>query len=282
MFLKTLLPLLTLIFQPAFGAWAVTQYVIVRNITTGLIPDYVESSTVFPTASVSPISTSTTVAHEYLYPTQNGNGVATISVTTSYLMLPTEPADLPVVTESPTPTETHSIKTNYYIPVTVSNPESCTMTDFTYTDTIGISLSSALASGATDTRLALFVTTYESTISTNLGGQPVTTAVCDVYFKSNAFPVDDFRVEDDHLLSECVDPRRHVCTELGQNSAATGSGGCDGPYPPTAGSNQATPTDYDSAAQPTETGGAGSWRRQSEWWELIVLPSFTAVLLLTN
>jgi hypothetical protein len=203
-----------------------------------------------------------------------------VNVTTSYLMLPTEPTNLPILTVRPTTSASPSIQTNYYIPVTVSNPQTCTLTDFTYTDTVGIMLPSSLVPRATESDLALLVTTYESTIRTNLGGQPVTTSICDVYFKSDAVPVtvDGIGIDPRGLLSECVDPREHMCNEPGQNSAATGSGGCVGPYPPTAGRNQASTTKVDYKAGPTETGGARSWR--GEMGCLIFFPSFMAISLL--
>lgn len=280
MLLKAFLTYLAMAVRPALASWVVTEYVIVRNITTGILPDYIEESTVYPTASVSPTSTSTYVWTDYFLATQNGYGRAVVNVTTSSLMLPTEPTDLPVLTKAPTTTTRPSIKTNYYIPVTVSNPESCTLTDFTYTDTIGIEVPSLLTSRATMSDLALLVTTYESTISTNLGGQAVTTSICDVYLKSDAVPVidGDISVDNKDLLSECVDPRAQVCTEPGQNSAATGSGGCVGPYPPTAVSHQASATGNGSGARPTETGGAGSL--QSEMGCLIFSPFLIAVALL--
>ncbi|PKX96562.1 uncharacterized protein P174DRAFT_417586 [Aspergillus novofumigatus IBT 16806] len=205
MVFKAFITFLAMVVRPTFGTWTVTQHLIVRNITTGILPDYIVESTVYPTASVSPISTSTNVRVEYLVATQNGFGRAVINVTTSYLMLPTEPTNLPILTVPPTTTARPSIKTNYYIPVTVSNPQTCTLTDFTYTDTIGISVPSSLVPRATESDLALLVTTYESTISTNLGGQPVTTSICDVYFKSDAVPVadDDIGVNNGGFLSEC-------------------------------------------------------------------------------
>ncbi|CEL03937.1 hypothetical protein ASPCAL05073 [Aspergillus calidoustus] len=283
MLLNTLVTFLAIIARPVLASWAVTHHVIIRNITTGILPDYIVESTVYPTASVFPTSTSIAVWTDYLPATQNGLGRAVINVTTSYLILPTKPTNLPVLTDPPTASAT-PIETNYYIPVTVSNPESCTLTDFTYTDTIGIRVPTPLAARATGSDLALLVTTYESTISTNLGGQPVTTLVCDVYLKSGAVPVvdGDLEVYGAGLLSECVDPREHLCTSPGQNSAATGSGGCFGAYPPTAvgSSNQASTTGAaDSVAAPTETGGGPrSWSSQMSY--LIVLGSLAAVLLL--
>ncbi|KAL3484994.1 hypothetical protein BJX62DRAFT_229841 [Aspergillus germanicus] len=201
---NTFVTLLAITVRPAFASWAVTQHVIIRNITTDILPDYIVESTVYPTGSVSPTSTSIAVWTDYLAATQNGLGRAVINVTTSYLILPTEPTNLPVLIDPPTASATPSIETNYYIPVTVSNPKSCTLTDFTYTDTIGIRVPSPLAPRATGSDLALLVTTYESTISTNLGGQPVTTSICDVYLKSGAIPVvdGDLEVYGAGLLSE--------------------------------------------------------------------------------
>jgi hypothetical protein len=287
---RTVLPLLAVIVRPASAGWDVTEYLIVRNITTGLVPDYIETSTVYPTGPVTPTSTSAATNTGYVPVTENAY-MLDLNVTTSYLFLPTDSTDLPVATTSAESgiledgDTTPSITTKYYMPLTVSNPESCTLTDFTYTEVLGLQFTKPwMRERATQSGLALLVTTYESVISTNLGGQPVMTSRCDVYLKSDAIPVKDPNDEYkfDGLLSECVDPRPSVCTGKGQDPAATGSEGCKGAYPPTAAAHvQADPTGGDdSVPEPTETGGGSSWKYRRRQWPPVTVVGVLAMLVL--
>ncbi|KAK2926321.1 CRAL/TRIO, N-terminal domain, partial [Fusarium oxysporum f. sp. vasinfectum] len=234
-------PLRTLILPLALArlsiAWDTTYYVVVRSITTEIVPDYNQTETVELTAplTVSPVTERTISRTDYFVATENGDGRAVVDVTTIEVRLPTSAA-LPTSTSgSSAPRTEPSIETHYYAKAVVSNPSSCTKTKFTYTDSIGVSLPDSLTDQATDSSLVELVTTYVSTISTNLGGQAVTTSRCDVYFNADAVPVGypDIGIDGESLLSECVDPRRSHCTEDGENDAATGAGGCKGPYPPT-------------------------------------------------
>ncbi|KAL2847549.1 hypothetical protein BJY01DRAFT_164981 [Aspergillus pseudoustus] len=287
---RTLLPFLAVIIRPALAGWDATEYLIVRNITTGLVPDYVESSTVYPTGPVTPTSTSAATGTGYVPVTDDNGYMLELITTTSYLFLPTDATDLPIATTTAESgivedgETTTSITTKYYMPLTVSNPESCTLTDFTYTEALGLEFTKPwMRERATESDLALLVTTYESVISTNLGGQPVTTSRCDVYLKSDAIPVEDPNDEYkfDGLLSECVDPRPSVCTGTGQNAAATGSEGCRGAYPPTAAAHQEAPTgEDDSVPEPTETGGGSSWKHRSGQWPPVIIAGLLAMLLL--
>ncbi|KAH7187589.1 hypothetical protein DER44DRAFT_890543 [Fusarium oxysporum] len=234
-------PLRTLILPLALArlsiAWDTTYYVVVRSITTEIMPDYNQTETVGLTAplTVSPVTERTTSRTDYFVATENGDGRAVVDVTTIEVRLPTSAALPTSASGSSAPRTESSIETHYYAKAVVSNPSSCTKTKFTYTDSIGVSLPDSLTDQATDSSLVELVTTYVSTISTNLGGQAVTTSRCDVYFNAKAVPVGypDIGIDGESLLSECVDPRRSHCTEDGENDAATGAGGCKGPYPPT-------------------------------------------------
>ncbi|KAH8705482.1 hypothetical protein BGW36DRAFT_435343 [Talaromyces proteolyticus] len=218
--------------------------------------------------TISPTSTSTSYSTDYVFGNGYGGGgfnEARINVTVELLVLPNV-TNLPVsdfhIWDPPVETATASptIESYYYAPVTLSNPASCTQTTFTYTDSVAISLPDTYVAQATATSIATYVTTYVSTISTNLGGQAVTTSRCDVYFNSEAIPSAEI-LDADHYLTECVDPRRSTCS-AGENQEATGSGGCRGVYPPTrAAVSDPTSTSADgSSAQPTKSGGAASFK----------------------
>lgn len=133
---------------------------------------------------------------------------------------------------------------HYYAPVTLSNTTSCIKTIFTYTDSIDVALPDSLTAQSTESSLATYVTTYSSTISTNLGGQAVITSRCDVYLNSEAVP--SATILNDGYMTERVDPRRATCSAE-ENQKATGSGGCNGLYPPTGTSN---PTATSTAGGP--------------------------------
>lgn len=284
--LKTFL--LSLAFANHSKAWEVSSYAIVKSITTGLIPDYNQSTTVELTAplTVSPLTKITTVRNDYFVATENGGGRAVVNVTFVEVRLPTD-VDLPTSTSgapNPDTTSTSSIQTHYYVPATVSNPTSCTKTKFTYTDSIGVKLPTYLTTQVPDSSLVEHMTTYVSTISTNLGGQAVTTSRCDVYFKSGAVPVieGDIGVDGDYYLSQCVDPRREVCTLKGENSAAKGDGGCKGDYPPTGTKNDDASSTEGSPTGATQTDGAGSWSEQRNWGLAVILPCCIVLSLLLN
>lgn len=89
--------------------------------------------------------------------------------------------------------------------MTVKNLPSCTKTEYTYTDSAEIELPASLTAQATDESLASFVTTYASTISTNLGGHAATTTICDVYLKSDAATDAQKAFVPEYYFTECVD-----------------------------------------------------------------------------
>jgi hypothetical protein len=121
----------------------------------------------------------------------------------------------------------------------VANPSSCTLTSYAYTtrQTVNPARLTEVpdaAEQATDTAgEALFVTTWISTKSTNLGGQAVTTTICDVYLKDGAVGgvAPGYELS---AMSQCVDPRVFSCsieTELTPTASCATAGQT---YPPTA------------------------------------------------
>ena len=246
------------------AAWFIEQYA-----TLTVLPMVGEDKTqpvaVTTTAPLpSTVTPTTTITSTWTEAVSRVGGVdrAKVDVTMEYLILPNR-TDIPVASwdyfDRFYPSKTaDTMRTNYYVPVTVKNLPSCTKTEYTYTDSVEIELPASLTAQATDESLVSFVTTYASTISTNLGGQAATTTVCDVYLKNDAVPGADEAFVGEYYLTECVDPRRSTCS-AGENTAATGAGGCNGLYPPTA---AAQTTDVN---EPTPTGGAASSRAQSFW-----------------
>jgi hypothetical protein len=261
----TSLSFLSLVLAQPSAAWQVTYYA-----TETILPSAWggKTTTITPVVTtapltVSPISTSTDYSTDYA----QGKGLdhGKINVTTEYLILPNV-TGLPVsafylfAPPSESTAASPTIVTHYYVPVTLSNPTSCTKTTFTYTDSIGVALPSSLTAQATDSSLAAYVTTYVSTISTDLGGQAVTTSRCDVYLNSKTVP--EATILNNGLITECVDPRRSTCS-AGENQKATGSGGCNGLYPPTAASNPTSTSTAGGAEQPTKIGGASVVRQSA-------------------
>jgi len=129
MLLNAFATFLAITVRPAFASWAATHHVIIPNITTSILPDYIMVSTNYPTGSVFPACTSIAISTGYHYLTQNGLGGAMINMTTSYLILLIELINLPILTDWPNASAIQCTKTNYYIPLTVSNPASYTLTN---------------------------------------------------------------------------------------------------------------------------------------------------------
>ncbi len=109
-----------------------------------------------------------------------------------------------------------ALTTTYYAPVIMSNPVSCTRTNFAHTTAESIFLhldgSSAIptpAEQATQTAQALFVITSVSTLSTNLGGREVTTSICKVYLRYGAIIGLNPSAQ---VQLEYVDPRSYDCS----------------------------------------------------------------------
>jgi hypothetical protein len=140
------------------------------------------------------------------------------------------PDDKPCSTTSTsTSTGSGGIDTTVYAPVVITNLASCTLTSYSYTTSISGHLGPRFAlletldsmpgvlSQATDTGPdgpALAVSTYVVTLSTNLGGQAVTTTRCDIFLKPGQ--VSGLRIDsqDEQFMEECVDPRLYRCLDL--------------------------------------------------------------------
>jgi hypothetical protein len=243
------------------------------------------SIAVYPTASVSATSTNTSTT----LVTGGFDITDTYPLTVTDLFYPPG-ASVCVSTgfkecsSTPTYIVRGSITTNYYVPFVVSNPSSCTKTSFLYTTSQTVYVQSMIDSipnvvdQATGSAEALFVTTYVSTLSTNLGGQAVTTSICDVYLKGGEvlglIPGDEA-----YPLSQCVDPRVYLCSA---NSAerAIPKATCQTTgqvYPPAGqagvvGGSDASPT---TAGSPTKTGGAGGLTPLAfKIWVLLAFPGY--------
>ncbi|KAL6232219.1 hypothetical protein BDW75DRAFT_232992 [Aspergillus navahoensis] len=247
------------------AAWTVTRYATMTSAQPMRGP---ATSTIGPVKTtapltVSPVSTTSIVEAETLVAADNLQPIITVS--TEILVLPNR-TDLPVTplryyNQAYEPESVSSIRTNYYFPLVISNLPECTLTEYTYTEAVSVQLPDYLVGEATEANLALYKTTYVSGYSTNLGGQVYTTTWCDVYLNSNAVPnAEESLTLGTEWLTECVDPRSHTCSQ-GENTAAAGSGGCRGEYPPTsvlaatttAEDNAPEPTGEDDAPEPTGT-----------------------------
>lgn len=154
----------------------------------------------------------------------NGGGFETgtyiITVTTWYLAPDASACSSTLYQTNcnPSPTlslGTPAITTRYFVPLVVQNPSSCTKTSFSYTSSTTVNPRNppgSLYLQAAESAEAVFVTTYVVTLSTDLGGQPVTTTYVDAYLSSGAVlsltPVDPIA----SYLSECVDPSSYLCS----------------------------------------------------------------------
>ncbi len=111
-------------------------------------------------------------------------------------------------TPIPKPT-TSTVSTRYFAPLTIEQPSSCTKTSFSYTSSQQVFPANlqptSLLAEATESAQAWFITTYVVTISTNRGGQAVTTSLVDVYLSANAVQ-GILPLSQSSLLNECVDP----------------------------------------------------------------------------
>ena len=204
----------------AVAAWTYTDYYTTETeifLFSGGQSTSTYNIKVYPTGSVTPTSTniSTTLASS----TANVIGWSlTYPITLTELFLSPNASVCSAGSfgcGSPqTTTATPIIDTSYYAPLVISAPSSCTKTSFLYTTSqtvypgsIGEDRSTELVDQATESSEALFITTYIYTLSTNLGGQAVTTTRCDVYLSDGA--VLGLQSSDEaYYLSQCVDPRR--------------------------------------------------------------------------
>ncbi|KAH6714594.1 hypothetical protein BKA61DRAFT_605546 [Leptodontidium sp. MPI-SDFR-AT-0119] len=188
---------------------------------------------------------------------------------------------------SQTTSPTSTIDTSYYAPLVISAPSSCMKTSFLYTTSrtiyarsIGEDRSTELVDQATESSEALFITTYIYTLSTNLGGQAVTTTRCDVYLSDGAV-VGLQTTDEAYYLSQCVDPRRYLCT----STSTVASGSCPttgGVYPPsgTTGGVLSTGTSVATASSTSKGGVGGLGALASQGLHLLTLTMSILVLSL--
>lgn len=216
---------LLLLVVPHVAAWTVTNYLFTsESLWPGESTSSTLTTTVLPTGSVTPISTnvSTTVYAETPLGAIGTNGKYIVTVTDLYLA-PNASActnfdeDLQTTCKAPSYSAlaTQAITTRYFAPVLIQNPSSCTKTSFSYTSSTAVypmyNMPSLIFEEATASSEALFVTTYVVTLSTDLGGQAVTTTYADVYLDASA--VVNITVLDPtaSFLSQCIDPSSALC-----------------------------------------------------------------------
>ena len=190
-------------------------------------------------------------------------------------------------TSSQTTSSTPTIDTSYYAPLVISAPSSCTKTSFLYTTSqairptsIGDDESTDLVDQATESSEAIFITTYIYTLSTNLGGQAVTTTRCDAYLSDGAV-LGLESASEAYYLSQCVDPRRYLCT----TTSTVASGACPvtgGVYPPNGqtGGFSGTGSSVATASASSKGGVGGLGVLASQGLRLLVLPLSTLVFSL--
>jgi hypothetical protein len=235
---------------------------------------------VFPTGSVSATSSETATEQ---YTGFLGNEYITIDVTVTRIYLASGSAA--ACTFSPCKsTRTDSsedIDTTVFAPVVVTNAASCTQTSYRYTTSSSGTLSPVMLNSmpgvldqATDTGAAgpaLAVTTYVVTVSTNLGGQAVTTRRCDVFLKPDQARGLTVGRDESDLVTECVDPRHYLCpsakTTLGRPASPTCGTDWIAAYgqgqqtAATGGGQETSPTN----GAPTPNGARGRHGMASRW-----------------
>lgn len=184
-----------------------------------------------------------------------------------------------------TGTPSATITTRWFAPLVIANPKSCTLTSFSYTssalvapDSVFTKPYSNLLPQATESPMVKASTTYVATLSTNLGGQAVTTSVCDIYLDTGAAEVspDD---KQSTYLSQCVDPSSFLCATT--TGAALDPSACViGPitYPP----GGQTPAGTGGAASPTSStkSGARSLAVGGSWTLALGLGTLCGVFLI--
>lgn len=273
-------------------AWTTTNYW-QTSLVTYYKPATTTSIAVWPTGAVSAISTNTSTS-------QFTSGGYTILLTVYDVFYAPSAA---VCTRSgikscgPTPVLSRAsgtITTSYWAPLLIANPRSCTKTSFEYTTASTVVLPSVwidgIADQATQSVEALLVTTYVKTLSTNMGGQAVTTTVCDVYLRTDAVTGIPYLAEST-ILTECVDPRDYYCQAF--SSAMTGGAGYVGTkttcersgqvYPPTviaAGASSTTTGAAGAAATSSKSSAARAFAFSPVFGGSLVVPAFSVLLAL--
>ncbi|KAK0719194.1 hypothetical protein B0H67DRAFT_148722 [Lasiosphaeris hirsuta] len=230
------------------AAWSRVDHWQTKVITTTSKKLFTSSIPVFPTAGGAPSPISTNISTTLITTLAAGPfmlSTHTYLVTVTDLFYAADETGLCISTGfsacSPTPTfaRTGSITTQYWHPMTIANPPSCTLTSYAYTtrQTVNPALLDRQIPGAadqaTESEQALLVSTWVSTKSTNLGGQAVTTTVCDVYLRDGTVQ----GVEPGYELepmSQCVDPRVYTCAAVTSETPTATCETTGQTYPPTA------------------------------------------------
>ncbi|KAK4099300.1 hypothetical protein N658DRAFT_498448, partial [Parathielavia hyrcaniae] len=251
------------------AAWSRTDHWYTTVQTRSLFSTWSTTSSisVIPTGAATPIasSISTTLVGDFevtitdLFYSANASGICT----------PRIGGDRCTTTTTPqTTTTTATITTHYYAPVVISNPASCTLTSFAYTSARPFYLDALPSraipdfdSQATESVHALAVTTFVSTLSTNLGGQDVTASVCEVYLREDAFAASPSGgggspvVPTGGVHMQCVDPRVYECSvEMARASHFGSSEGLGGAFAPS--TSEACRTDQQYPPARVTVGGA--------------------------
>ncbi|CZR69853.1 uncharacterized protein PAC_19753 [Phialocephala subalpina] len=268
----------------AVAGWTYTNYYTL-DTTDAISTTY--NIKVYPTGPVT--ATSTNISTALVSYTGNGFGftqIYPVTITELFLSPNASVCSAGSISCGSSTTTTSTIDTSYYAPLVISAPSSCTKTSFLYTTSqtihltdIGDDRSTELVDQATESSEALFVTTYIYTLSTNLGGQAVTTTRCDVYLSEGAVVLQS--TDEAYYLSQCVDPRRYLCT----STTTVPSGSCPttvGAYPPNGKSGGVSSTGTSVAtSSPTSKGGVGGLRAlASQGLRLLTLPMLILVFSL--
>jgi hypothetical protein len=288
---------LALLLADRAAAWSLTNYFTTSIWTGGTVSStYTLSIPVSPTGSVSATSSNITTSSETVPLFYLGPAPETLiyEITVTNLFLPTNaPVCVPLnsfdvttgycsTSSTSRTTASPTITTRYFVPVIISNPSSCTQTSFSYTSSQDVDLSylpSIVRTQATESPEALFITTYVVTVSTNLGGQAVTTSVCDVYLKSDAV-TGVLPVVEASYLSQCVDPSKFRCstTRLGPSDNVCGP--LPITYPSSGKTGGATGTNTGAGSSTTSKSGAKGLAGAIHWGFVASAGTFTLLGLM--
>ncbi|KAK6522994.1 hypothetical protein TWF281_002418 [Arthrobotrys megalospora] len=277
--------LIFLFFLGQATAWSYTQYFSPTSSAPWLGSTRTDWVEVIPTGLISVISTTVTTEKDTL---SVGVGrYVTINVTLTKATI-TANGSACLAYECRTSTE-NGIGTKVYAPVVLTNPPSCTRTSVSYTTSSSIYpvrienfpgiLAQANKTGSNG--VALFVTTYITTVGYNLGGQPIISTSCSIWLKADAVAENpEPGYTDSSYLAECVDPRRYLCTK-------TMPGGY--PPPPTCGTDwigiygqptAITTSSRTNAGGGDQPGGAAARNGLPPWSFTFVTLTMTLSLLL--
>lgn len=229
--------------------WTYTEYVSVVTTQGFDLATTTNAITVSPTGPVSPTSKNVTTLSTAFNLGGLALGYFNLTVTDLYLgpnASVCTPSNYAFTCSASTTTTTSynpfdTISTGFWIPVTLSQPSTCTQTSFTYTTSsfnilelygdyteFPTLLDEALNTGTGGE--ALFVTTYVSTLGFNLGGQAHTSTYCEIWLKNGALASIPPNNDEAYYLTNCVDPRRYLCSG-GHSDSATCETDWIGTYP---------------------------------------------------